>query len=84
MTHDDSIYRAVKKLKAHRDCAPYGAVNAARRGSARLRTASQYYVNICKYYSPVKVLDNRDKTATKMILLVMWPDESQVCQKKVY
>ena len=35
-------------------------------------------------FSPVKLLDNHDKIATKMILLVMWPDGSQVCHKKVY
>ena len=36
----------------------------------------------CCIYSPVKLLDNRDKIATEMISLVMCPDGSQVFQKK--
>jgi len=32
--------------------------------------------------SPVKVLDNQDKIATEMLLLVMCPDASQAFQKK--
>jgi len=39
------------------------------------------YVIGCAVY-PVKVLDNRDKIATKMILIVTCPDASQAFQKK--